>query len=75
MSIWIPTHVELPKEDGMILIWSDDPETDVGIGYYMAEDAAEFMEGVTHWMPIPKPPACECAAMTRHSGNPPSCGE
>ena len=56
--VWIPVSERLPNKGDEVLVYNGE--------FYLAErhsdywDTLEgFIEGVTHWMPLPSPPEAE----------------
>ncbi len=68
MVKWISTHVELPKIDGnvnLLVFVNDNGYTQIRCGRYnewgfhhpgFVGNSGSILFGVTHWMPLPKPP-------------------
>ncbi len=63
LSGWIDRKERLPEEGQEVLAWIDRPEGSRQWWQYIAtiyrgsHFHAHFEESITHWMPLPKPPA------------------
>jgi hypothetical protein len=59
MSRWQPTDVALPDDNETVLIYAEECEPPVWIGYIEAGvwwSIDAWQARVTHWMPLPEPP-------------------
>lgn len=52
---WIDFKTQAPAE-GQRILFCDDGNDDVGIGFYMEEDHSFWIEAGSVWMPSPEAP-------------------
>lgn len=66
-SEWISVEERMPEDGSEVLASVDENSDDCGLHVCVYHDGtferseAGYVWGVTHWMPLPEPPAPKCA--------------